>query len=378
MSRLTRMPRTLPALVALAASTALAALAGSAAEARAQDCACDTTTAPPPDTGSPGGTAVTSLPPIPSYPGCGGWSGVRRTITATPSTGASIINGLTDADSGTLVILPNGTYAPWNQDANGTKTARIRICAQNNHGAIVRNTSITSGNTCIVSGDWTTVRGVVCRRGRTGLAGWTARGVSIQYVLVDSTGEAGMSARTNAFAWEFLYDSVRVTGRYRPAYGEGVYVGNKEDYDGSDSVRIRRNVFGPYVTAQHVDLKRQRWARVDSNVFNGAGQDTLNWTRGPVFTGGSDGLFFDNVGSDAPRSMVDIAKPVVAASGRWSERNVFRGNRFDVNNRFTPAYGFFISGGANAAAPNQNVIYCAPSNAVTDAASGFSNVPCTP
>jgi hypothetical protein len=75
---------------------------------------------------------------------------------------------------------------------------------------------------------------------------------------------------------------VRYTGRKNPGIGEGIYIGTATArlngiIDHSDRNRIINNTMGPFISAEHIDIKEDtRGGLIYNNTFNATGQTGIH------------------------------------------------------------------------------------------------------
>jgi hypothetical protein len=165
---------------------------------------------------------------------------------------------------------------------------------------------------------------------------------------------------------------VRDTGQKNETYGEGIYIGSANSNwgtysggrpDASDHNLVVGNVIS-HTSAESMDIKEGTTGGViRDNQIEGSGM-TGSWADSWIDMKGNGWLIESNHGVNA----VEDGFQVHQALSGWGIGNVFRDNVAEVN---ASGYGFWVQNGAVG-----NVIACA-SNAVTGAASGFANIPCT-
>lgn len=111
--------------------------------------------------------------------------------------------------------------------------------------------------------------------------------------------------------------SIHDTGQERPEYGEAVYIGSAKSNwrkfganggpDRSDRNQVLDNVLGPYVSAEHVDIKEgTERGVVRGNRFDGHGLPGENYADSSVDVKGNDYHIEDNIGPfDGAGALVD-------------------------------------------------------------------------
>jgi hypothetical protein len=93
---------------------------------------------------------------------------------------------------------------------------------------------------------------------------------------------------------------VRYTGRTNPGIGEGIYIGTATArlngiIDHSDRNRIINNTIGPFVSADHIDVKEDtRSGFIYNNTFDATGQTGIHDSDTVVNLKGNDYIISDN------------------------------------------------------------------------------------
>lgn len=280
---------------------------------------------------------------------------------------------LADAAPGDLIVLAPGTYTGRRTiRASGTTSDPISLCGPRD--AVLTDTSYDGGVVLRLSGasHWL-LRGFTVR---TALWGIRLEGSSYNHLrdlLVHDIGQEGVAIKSNSSHNVVEGLRVRDTGRRGWNYqqwGEGIYVGSWSGHwtdgqpDRSDHNQIIDSHFGPYVTAEHIDIKEGTTGTIiRGNRFDGRGLDNSGdrvdaW----VLVQGNDGVIENNTGVVSKTHGFRVWP---GHDGNWGQRNVFRENSVDLR---ADGYGFAVQG-------RDNVIRC--DNAVANAGSGFSNVPCS-
>jgi hypothetical protein len=327
----------------------------------------------------PGGsTTPTPTPtptPIPTDPGtCSGYSYSRLVPV---STAAQLASAMQNARPGDKIQLADGSYFSWfNITASGTASAPIILCGSRR--AVVGSGSQSSGNGIVLgASNWRLV-GFTLSNSQTGIAVIGGSDNVLDNMEVRDVGQTGVHLRGFSKRNRIVNSWIHHTGRRAGAYGEGVYVGSWEGQwcersgcqpDRSDANVVTRTTFGPYVTAQNVDIKEGTTGTVLTyNTFSGVGMVPDNYNRSWVFNGGNAAVITDNIGSVSLVHGYENSAPWQGGGTTWGVGNTYRRNVSDVR---ASGYGFSIMGGTSG----RNVIGC--DNKVTNAGSGFANVPCT-
>ena len=207
--------------------------------------------------------------------------------------------------------------------------------------------------------------------------------MTIDGLYVHHIGDEGVHFRRSSSDGVIRNSTVEYTGTVQPAYGEGVYLGsansnwachgNSGGVDRSDRVQVLDNHIGPYVAAEHIDVKE---GTVDGvirgNTFDGRGIAGQNSADSWVDVKGTGYLIQGNTGTFAPPGTFangyETHNPV-AGSGCG---NVWRDNVSDLGG--VGRYAVNVTSTSKCAG-NLNVVYT--SNRVTNATGGLTNISAT-
>jgi hypothetical protein len=302
-------------------------------------------------------------------------SGLSYTRLVLVSTASQLSSAITNARPADLIQLMAGTYTGrWTLGTSGSSSAPIILCGS--RGAILDGGGTTPAPiTLTVRASYWTIQGFTIRNAFQGLFLIRAHGVTVKGLEIYDIGQEAIHLHT--FSTHNLIDSnyVHDTGKNATLYGEGVYVGSASskwctDYDcqpdKTDSNQVTRNVIGPNIGAQMVDVKEgTTGTSVIGNTFNGLGGsvDQDAWIN--VY--GNYSRVTGNSGSTAQLHGVKVKTLVTG----WGIYNVFHGNSWNLGG--AAGYGFLVGAGAPSA-----TIELGCDNTVINAGSGFATVPCSP
>jgi hypothetical protein len=156
---------------------------------------------------------------------------------------------------------------------------------------------------------------------------------------------------------------IHTTGRVKPDYGEGVYIGSAKSNlvgDASDFNQVVGNLIGPDVTAEGIDIKEySRGGLIADNIFDGRGVTGANSADSWIDVKGNGYLIQRNSGTG---SLKDGMQTHDAVSG-WGSYNVFDANVLNVDG---PGVGIAV------AKNTINILRC--NNQVSGAALGLTNL----
>jgi hypothetical protein len=283
---------------------------------------------------------------------------------------------LSGAAPGTLIRLAPGVYSgEFKATVTGTAGSAIILCGPRD--AVLDAGSTSSGYVLHLDMvDHWILSGFTVTRGLKGVMLDRSNQNLLTGLLVHDIGQEAVHFRTFSSQNTITLSEIRDTGRDNPGIGEGVYLGSAVSNwpkitgssgtpDTSDGNRVIRNVFGPGITAEHIDIKEgTTGGEVRGNTFHGAGISGENYADSWMDVKGSGYLIAENTGNDAP---LDGFQTHVAVDG-WGNDNVFTKNIANVNG---PGYGFSILKSSQG-----NVVRC--DNEANGAGMGLANVDCVP
>jgi hypothetical protein len=217
-----------------------------------------------------------SEPPA-SIAGCPS-SGYRRVVNVAGS--AALGSALYAAQPGDQIQLAPGTYSGTvTISRRGTATDSITLCGP--------ATAIVAGAVNVTDASYWRLQGFQVKGGWIGLQVRRSVRNRISGLEIHSVGYSGIKLTEGSSYNVVTGNWIHHTGKTAPQYGEGVYVGEGQSSATSaqrvaDYNVIEGNRFGPYVTAEHFDVK----LGTQGNVVRGNTHDAtgfrLIWTNGLV------------------------------------------------------------------------------------------------
>lgn len=293
-----------------------------------------------------------------------------------------------DARPGDLIALQGIPYTgPFTLAKSGTPEAPIFVCGP----GTLEGLDVESGIALHVKGDPSTASLPVHD---VYLLGFTVT-TALQGVLVDhgervvldtlevhNIGLQGVKfyrcSKGNVVQNSRIHDTgvARAYSGDARGFGEGVYVGSAQNKwpvatwcptDSSDDNSIFRNVIGPNVTAEAVDVKEgTRRTRIESNAFYGDGMANINGASSFVEVKGNDvsvrGNYATHSGSSGIINGIEVLKRKDLPG--WGTGAVIFGNTLEVHG---PGYGICRSPGLD---------WSVSSNQIYAAAQGELGAPC--
>jgi hypothetical protein len=321
--------------------------------------------APPP--GTPTTSSGVSVPPVrPPQPVTCEVPGAVEVRTAD-----ELVAALAAARPGTTIHLADGRYpGEFVATARGTDSAPVTLCG--GRGAVLDGGDIDGGYTLHLDGatHWR-VLGLTLTGGQKGLMVDSGAGNLVEGLLVRSVGDEAIHLRADSTDNVVRGNTVRETGRRKPKFGEGIYVGTARSNwcditacrpDHSDRNLVEGNDIAG-TTAECVDLKEgTSGGVVRGNRFDGASMAAADsW----VDVKGNGWLIEGNVGVSSPEDGFQVHEVVDG----WGRGNVFRGNTARVDG---PGYGIHAAGPQEMR--ESTTVTC--DNTESHAGRGLANVEC--
>jgi hypothetical protein len=341
----------------------------------------------PPSPSSPGPSTPAS--PTPSGPG---------SSTVDVSTAAQLQAALAAARPGQTIRLAPGVYdGSFIGTTPGTAAAPITVIGPRT--AVLTNPAgAGSGPSCPVPtpgwdpgyGFWLAgapywrLSGFTVADAKKGVVVDDSPHVTLDGLYVHHIGDEGVHFRRSSSDGVLRDSTIEHTGTVQPAYGEGVYLGSANSnwachgtaggVDRSDRVQVLDNHIGPYVAAEHIDVKEGTVdGAIRGNTFDGRGIAGQNSADSWVDVKGTGYLIQGNTGTfSAPGTFANGYEThhPVAGSGCG---NVWRDNVSDLGG--TGRYAVNVTSTSKCVG-NLNVVYT--SNRVTNATGGLTNITATP
>ncbi|WP_396645211.1 right-handed parallel beta-helix repeat-containing protein [Microbacterium sp.] len=293
------------------------------------------------------------------------------TAIVTVSTSAQLASALKSAKPGQTIRLNDGTYTgEFAAAASGTASQRITLTGSSR--AVLTTGKISSGYALHITGDHWNVSGLTVTRAAKGIVLDGSSYTVIDGVDVGDIGAEAVHLRTGSTHVTVRNSRIHDTGRDKPSYGEGIYIGSAKSNwssimgssstpDRSDHAQIIGNTISR-TSAEGIDIKEGTTGGVVSgNTFSDAGYSGQNYGDSWVDVKGNGYQLTGNRGSG---TLLDAFQVHVALSG-WGQGNVFRGNSVTGG---VPGYEVSVQSGATG-----TVVACAPSGA----AKGLTNITCT-
>ena len=311
----------------------------------------------------PSGSPDTNLPPIGATVTCPAGELVSSADQLTQALGS--------AKPGTVIVMAAGTYAgKFVAKVSGTEQAPITLCGP--RAAVIDGGDVKMGYTFYLNAvDWWRVQGFSIQGGQKGVVTDHAHHVLIQGLFVHDIGDEAIHLRE--FSTDNVVDGnvVRNTGLNNKKFGEGLYVGTANSNwckytsckpDNSDRNVLHNNDIAN-TTAENIDIKEGTTAGViDGNHLSGDGMVASAATAW-INVKGNAWTIVGNVGRHSIKDGFQVHRVYKG----WGERNIFRGNRAEVDG---PGYGYYVQSSSLA-----TIITC--DNTAVAAGRGFSNAKCS-
>jgi hypothetical protein len=220
---------------------------------------------------------IAASAPAPSVAGCP-TSGYRRVVNVASS--YALNSALYAAQPGDQIQLAPGTYSgTLTIGRRGTATDSITLCGP--------ATAIVAGAVHVTDASYWRLQGFQVKGGWVGLQVRRSTNNRISGLEIHQVGYSGIKLTEGSSRNVVTGNWIHHTGKTAPQYGEGVYVGEGQSSATSaqrvaDYNVIEGNRFGPYITAEHFDVK----LGTQGNVVRGNTHDAtgfrLIWTNGLV------------------------------------------------------------------------------------------------
>ncbi len=288
---------------------------------------------------------------------------------------------LLTARPGQTIELSDGVFrGGFTVPVSGTADKPITLRGSKN--TVLDGGSILSGYGLLVRADYWRIESLTVRNAKKGIVLDQASHNILSRLRVYDIGEEAV--RMRAFSSDnILRDSlITRTGRLRPGFGEGVYIGTSHDKwegasglepDRSDRNQVIDCVIGPDVTAEHIDIKEgTSGGAVVGNMMDATGISGQNFADSWMDIKGNDYVIAKNEGVNrGPSAIVDAVQTHIKLD-EWGMNNVFSGNVFELN---AQGFGFNIQTSDFVADGNNRI---GDDNVVFGAKKGPSNIVMSP
>lgn len=313
---------------------------------------------------SPGGAPGNPASTAPT----GGGTGVAcPEATVTVENAAELQSALASPEPGAVIRLAETVFAG-NFVASGNGTAEQPITLCGTADSVLDGEDLEDGYVLQLDrASYWVLQGFTVRNGQKGVMVDETTFSILRGLTVSTTGDEAIHLRKFSTDNKVLDNSIRDTGRRKPKFGEGVYIGTAEsnwceisscEPDKSDRNEVAGNDISG-TTAESVDIKEGTSGGIlRDNRFDGSGiVEADSW----VDVKGNGWRIENNFGRNAP---LDGFQTHEILDG-WGTGNVFRDNTAEVNG---PGLGYSLK------PVRGNVVEC--SNKASQAGMGLSNEPC--
>ena len=291
-------------------------------------------------------------------------SSIAASRVVAVSTAAALKSALSAAQPGDRIDLAAGTYSGnfAISGKSGTASKPIVVCGP--RSAVLKGSSTSSGyGFHINAANFVQLLGFTVTNSQKGIMVDSSSNCKLSELLVYNIGHEAVHFRKNSKNNRLERSEIRATGRIKPDYGEGVYIGSAKSNlvgDASDFNQVVGNRIGPDVTAEAIDIKEySRGGLIADNVFDGKGMSGANYADSWIDVKGNGYLIQRNTGTG---SLKDGMQTHDAVTG-WGSYNVFDANVLNVNG---PGRGIEV------AKNTINIVRC--NNKVSGAKLGLTNL----
>lgn len=255
--------------------------------------------------------------------GAQGDPGARGVIEVSDSAGLK--DALASVAPGDTIQLADGTYTGNFKTARaGSEGSPVTLTGS---ADAVLTASGGYGLHLNGAGHWN-LRGFTVTGGQKGIVMDGADGVHLDGVTVHDLDMEAVHWRESSSDGSIRNSTIRDTGKNGRGMGEGVYVGSAGGTDDrSDRIVIEKNVIGPGVGGESVDIKEgTTGARIIGNTFDGDGLTGANYDDSWVDVKGNDVLVEGNTGRNTTNNGFETHQQ----QDGWGCGTVFRGNHADL------------------------------------------------
>ncbi|MBC7798768.1 MAG: hypothetical protein H7Z37_18015 [Pyrinomonadaceae bacterium] len=296
------------------------------------------------------------------------------------STASQLTDALAYAAPGQTIQLADGTYnGRFVASMSGTSSSKITL--QGSRNAVLNGGSTGSGYGFYLTASHWKLVGFTVTNSQKGIMLDGANNNLLNDLRVYNIGHEAVHFRKNSSFNTIQNSLITDTGKTKPDFGEGVYLGSANSNwvngqpDRSDSNQVLDNDFGPNIAAEHIDIKEgTTGGTIRGNMFNGVGIAGANSADSWVDVKGNNYTISYNIGNNTSglSSLVDGFQTHILYAG-FGNNNVFSNNTANVN---ASGYGFNIQLSGSRGTATGNIVYS--NNTATNAASGLANMPVTP
>ena len=293
---------------------------------------------------------------------------------------AQLKRALATAKPGDSIILEDGIYeGKFVIEANASGTKKEPIVLTGSRKAILDAGSTETGYVLALKASYWKLKGFTVQNGLKGIVADGANYNLIDGVFVTQLGEEGIHLRAFSNHNIIKNSEVTHTGKKRPGYGEGIYIGSAysnwaKHSDGQpdkcDSNQVLNNKLGPFITAECIDIKEGTTGGIiRGNTFEAQGITGENSADSWLDVKGNHYLIEENTGNNTQPSVLLDGYQVNCAYEGWGSYNKFKGNISNVN---ADGYGINIRLKSGKGEAVGNEVYA--DNKVLNAAKGITNI----
>lgn len=241
-------------------------------------------------------------------------------------------SALKNAVPGGRIVLEPGTYTgSFSSDAGGTSEQPIVIESRDAaNPAVISGYSAGSGYALRVRGDHWIIRNLKLTNAQKGILLDHSNHTLVSGVEVFNIGYEAVHFRDGTSYSTIENSRIYNTGKTGPGFGEGVYVGSAEgaSYDQNTHYNtIRGVIFGPNITAEHIDIKeRSIGTLVENCTFYGKGISGANYADSFVDVKGNGAIIRNNTAYQNGNSVIVDAFQLHEIVPGWGISNEFSNN----------------------------------------------------
>lgn len=287
--------------------------------------------------------------------------------TVTVTSAAELQAALANPPPGTVITLADGVYTGnFTATGSGTPESPVTLCGTGS--SVLDGGQLDDGYVLHLNqASYWVLQGFTVRNGQKGVMLDETTHSVLRGLTVSNTGDEAIHLRKFSTDNKVLGSVISDTGKRKPKFGEGIYIGTAQsnwcdvsscEPDKSDRNEVAGNDISG-TSAECVDIKEgTSHGIVRDNRFDGSGiVGADSW----VDVKGNAWMIENNSGRNSPADGFQTHEIVDG----WGTGNVFRNNTAEVNG---PGFGYALT------PVRGNVVEC--SNKATQAGKGLTNEPC--